>query len=400
MALPAAPAPSAARCHRVRVAKSEVLTWRDPRAPVVTEATLRLVTGGWRGGDALVFDWRGESFVVDCGATDLDGADGLYAKGRGGDARKLGVSSAWIRLPSGERSPAGDVVETKPLHRMKLTMLTTDLDFGEGIDGLLAMSGIARLEREHGLQISFVDKTLTFANPPVRLLGLHSPAKSKVAAHTLLRRLTEWTPVGFARSWERALRREKLSHAAPEDAAEAKDVFCRSELLEDERCEEARERERKLKDEYADVFKTELPRAPRHQDQLDTLVRLPPVGPAEPRPSHAAMHAKIPQTEEQKQFIARMLDALKEKGILRPCESPFNAPMFCVDKDREHQNPDKHYRVVMNFKPVNQMFPRMPTFFDKINDILVDLSRCKWIAAADLTAGFHQIAVHPSDQQY
>lgn len=80
--------------------------------------------------------------------------------------------------------------------------------------------------------------------------------------------------------------------------------------------------------------------------------------------------------------------------------SKLNAPVFCVDKEVDSPDTDRRYRAVFNFKPVNTLFPRMPTAFPRVTDILECLSRKKWLAACDITAAFHQVAVHPDDRKF
>lgn len=155
-----------------------------------------------------------------------------------------------------------------------------------------------------------------------------------------------------------------------------------------------------LKREFEDVFAASLDRAPSWKAQEDILVRLPI---PDPRltPAFKAMNARVPQSREQEAFIAAEFDTLIAKGLLVPEQSsPYNAPSFCVEKDPTHPDPKKHWRMVLNFRPVNRLFPPMPTYFPRVPDILRRLSGAQWLAAADLTAGFHQIAVHPDDQHY
>lgn len=54
----------------------------------------------------------------------------------------------------------------------------------------------------------------------------------------------------------------------------------------------------------------------------------------------------------------------------------------------------------MNFKAINKGFPKISTAFPLINDVLSYLGGKNYLAAADLTEGFHQIGVLPEDRDF
>lgn len=295
----------------------------------------------------------------------------------------------------------GSVVQGPDVEGISLTFSTTSLDFGKGVDGLIALSGMRRLEEEHGMRVHFGSGEVSFRNPPlVFMSGTYGPARKASRRAAELRRLQVADPHRFQAVYLRALRGANATSLGPAEVWEHVRSDEPPETVEDERDVEAVEREQRLKAEFADVFAEELTRAPCHVKQSATLVRLPPVDLRAARPAHGAMHARIPQTRDQREFISREFSKLRKAGILEPTTSPLNAPVFCVDKDRASNDPSRHYRAVFNFKPVNRLFPRMPTAFPRVTDILEDIAGKQWVAASDITAAFHQVAVHPDDRQF
>lgn len=137
----------------------------------------------------------------------------------------------------------GRVVRSRRVNGLSLALTTTDLDFGEGIDGLIAMSGLQRLQERHGMRVDLSLKSLVFESPNFVLMDCR---RGKRAATTMmLRRLTMWTPEG----WVRNIACQKLSKRDGESAvgfleANAELLGCRSVDEDDGRGAEAKERER------------------------------------------------------------------------------------------------------------------------------------------------------------
>lgn len=160
----------------------------------------------------------------------------------------------------------------------------------------------------------------------------------------------------------------------------------------EDRPQEWVEAERRLKEEFADIFAEELPGPPRADLQADTMIDLP-----EPdqsvRPNYRAMFAVIPQSEEKRTFLAKTFDALIRSGRLEPSTSIYNSPAFCVDKDRSNADLMKRFRAVFNFKAVNEIFPFRTAIFKRISVILNNLSKFKILGCADICSAFYQLAV-------
>lgn len=98
----------------------------------------------------------------------------------------------------------------------------------------------------------------------------------------------------------------------------------------------------------------------------------------------------IHKDEVQKQ-ISKML----EDGIIRPSQSPWSSPIWVVPKKLDSSNVQK-WRIVVDFRKVNEktIDDRYP--LPNISDILDKLGRCQYFTTLDLASGFHQIEMHPN----
>lgn len=202
------------------------------------------------------------------------------------------------------------------------------------------------------MTVSFTERKVAFRSPPFTLRSVER--EDEVRARRLRVRL--FANRDFASLLCSSMRLQSRTAIPFTSMCEYARVFARAADVgeESERPLGAVERERRIREEFADVFAEEIDSAPRWEDQQATLVRIPSVDLRVQRPSHAAMHAVISQSEEERQFISRHFRKLIRAGLLEPSQSVFNAPVFCVEKDRASPNPDKWYRAVFNFKPINK----------------------------------------------
>lgn len=105
--------------------------------------------------------------LVDTGATGLEG-DGLLKR-----ASAARIALGWEEGGQALRLPDGSVkVATKIKYldgeKGVISMAACDLFNEEGIDGLVAKSGVARMEQEIGLTIKWADNSITFEGGAVR----------------------------------------------------------------------------------------------------------------------------------------------------------------------------------------------------------------------------------------
>jgi len=100
----------------------------------------------------------------------------------------------------------------------------------------------------------------------------------------------------------------------------------------------------------------------------------------------------------QKEEINEQIEQLEQNGIIVPSESPWNAPLLIVPKKADALG-NKKYRVVVDFRKLNNItigdaFP-MPD----ITSILDQLGKAKYFSCLDLASGYHQIPIHPMDME-
>lgn len=97
-----------------------------------------------------------------------------------------------------------------------------------------------------------------------------------------------------------------------------------------------------------------------------------------------------------KQEVRRQIDKMLEDGIIRHSSSPWSAPVWVVPKKSDASG-KKKWRLVIDYRKVNEktVSDRYP--MPDITDILDKLGRCNYFSTLDLASGFHQVEVHPDD---
>lgn len=147
---------------------------------------------------------------------------------------------------------------------------------------------------------------------------------------------------------------------------------------------------------YADRFCDELATLPPTRDSDSTMPpRIPGI-----QPNHRAMFRKIPVPPEELKFLQQYMKPLIEKGFVEPTTSDFNSPLFTVAKKADHPDLLKRYRLVFDFRAVNEMFERWSTRAVAIAGMVHKASRASFASVLDLTAGFHQVLVPPEERDY
>lgn len=96
--------------------------------------------------------------------------------------------------------------------------------------------------------------------------------------------------------------------------------------------------------------------------------------------------------EEVSSQISKML----EQGIIRPSESAWSSPIWVVPKKVDASGKQK-WRVVIDFRKLNEKTIDDKYPIPNINDVLDKLGKCQYFTTLDLTSGFYQVEMHPSD---
>lgn len=101
-----------------------------------------------------------------------------------------------------------------------------------------------------------------------------------------------------------------------------------------------------------------------------------------------------PHLEE---FVRKEINELLEKGVIRRGSTGYNSPIWVVPKKPDVDG-SPQYRMVMDFRRLNEMtvFESYP--LPRIDQILDRLGKAKYFSKLDLLAGYHQIPICIEDQ--
>ncbi|KAG1033667.1 hypothetical protein G6F43_013536 [Rhizopus delemar] len=93
-------------------------------------------------------------------------------------------------------------------------------------------------------------------------------------------------------------------------------------------------------------------------------------------------------------YLQKELDKYCKLGIISPSNSPWAAPVILVKK----KNGD--YRMVIDYRKLNTVTKKDSYPLPRIDDLLDTLGKAKIFSALDMRAGFHQVPVEESSQEY
>lgn len=96
--------------------------------------------------------------------------------------------------------------------------------------------------------------------------------------------------------------------------------------------------------------------------------------------------------------IREEISNLKRQGIVVDSASPFNSPLWAVKKKALPGETDEKYRVVIDYRKLNDNTVDEKYPIPRFDDILDRLHGSTIFSTLDLKAGYHQIKMHPRDQ--
>ncbi|HBS53358.1 MAG TPA: hypothetical protein DD806_05115 [Flavobacterium sp.] len=97
----------------------------------------------------------------------------------------------------------------------------------------------------------------------------------------------------------------------------------------------------------------------------------------------------------QKEEIKSQTEAMLENNIIRPSSSPWNSPLLVVPKKKDKNGKIK-WRVVVDFRKLNNITIGDAFPLPNITEILDQLGGSKYFSVMDLNCGFHQIQLEES----
>lgn len=100
------------------------------------------------------------------------------------------------------------------------------------------------------------------------------------------------------------------------------------------------------------------------------------------------------RTSPSRQAIIREeLRDLRQKGLIRPSESPFSAPLVLVRKK------DGSLRMCVDYRRLNAQTVRDAYPLPRLEELLDQLAGHAWYTTLDLRAGYHQVPVAEEDRE-
>lgn len=136
--------------------------------------------------------------------------------------------------------------------------------------------------------------------------------------------------------------------------------------------------------EFAELFKEPEGLPPTRQFD-HTIPLMPGAKPVNVRP-YRYSPAQKDEIEEQ---VRKML----QQGIIRPSSSPFASPVLLVMKK------DLTWRFCIDYRHLNAITVKNRYPLPIIEELIDELAGSKWFTSLDLRAGYHQIRMHPEDEE-
>ena len=99
------------------------------------------------------------------------------------------------------------------------------------------------------------------------------------------------------------------------------------------------------------------------------------------------------------EFVNNEIQDLLDNGIIRRSRSPYNSPIWIVDKKGFDDDGNRKKRMVIDFRKLNERTVDDKYPVPDINIILSNLGRGKFFSKVDLKSGFHQILLKESDRE-
>lgn len=145
---------------------------------------------------------------------------------------------------------------------------------------------------------------------------------------------------------------------------------------------EEQDSKQKLCHEFSDVFHLE-----GDQISCTNAVYHEINTPGVTQPIHQKPY-KLPYS--QKEEISKQVEEMQRDGIIKPSDSPWNAPLLVVPK-KEDASDSKKYRVVVDFRKLNNITVRDAFLMPNVTEILDQLGKVKYFTCLDMASGYYQI---------
>ncbi|GJR75995.1 putative reverse transcriptase domain-containing protein [Tanacetum coccineum] len=91
------------------------------------------------------------------------------------------------------------------------------------------------------------------------------------------------------------------------------------------------------------------------------------------------------------QELSTQLQELSDRGFIRPCSSPWGAPVLFVKKK------DGTFRICVDYRELNKLTVKNRYPLPRIDDLFDQLQGSRVYSKIDLRSGYHQLRVHEED---
>ena len=135
--------------------------------------------------------------------------------------------------------------------------------------------------------------------------------------------------------------------------------------------------------EFPDVFPDELPGLPPDREIEFSIDLIPGAEPVSKAPYRMA-------PVEMKE-LAKQLQELLDKGVIRPSVSPWGAPVLFVKKK------DGSMRLCIDYRELNKLTIKNKYPLPRIDDLFDQLKGACCFSKIDLRSGYHQLKIKPED---
>lgn len=98
------------------------------------------------------------------------------------------------------------------------------------------------------------------------------------------------------------------------------------------------------------------------------------------------------------EVVENQIQEWLEQDIIQPSTSPYNAPLWCVEKANRDSQGRKQFRVVTDFRKLNAKISGDAYPIPLISEILDQLGKSSFFSTLDLKSGFLHIPIKPSDR--
>lgn len=118
-----------------------------------------------------------------------------------------------------------------------------------------------------------------------------------------------------------------------------------------------------------------------------------------PTISNVPIHSKtyrFPKIHEN--GVKTQITTMLKQDIIKPSTSPYSAPIWVVPKKADASG-QKKWRLVVDFRKLNEATVGDAYPLPNIEDILDQLGQAKYFSTLDLASGFHQISMNEVDKQ-